>query len=387
MASVFAPFCLASRCAASVSAVSPDCEMTTVSVPASTSRIAIAELAAVIHFDRNARQLLDHELARQRRVPARAAGDDLDLPEFAELFGRDVHFVQENAAGLLADAPQRGVAHGPRLLVNFLEHEMLVAAFFGHDGVPQDVRHLAVHRPAFEIAEPHAVGRQHRHVAIGQEKHVARVIQDGRHVGRHEILVVAQPDHHRGAGTRGDDLVRVRARDYRQRKNAVKLLDRRAHGLFQIAGEVLLYQVRDDLGIGLGFELVAFRLQLPLQRQVILDDAVMHHDDVALTVAVRVRVLLGGPPVRRPTRVPDAERAIHRIHADGFFKVAQLAGCAPYLEAAIAIHGQARRIVPPVFEALQPLQNDGNRFARSDVSYNATHLSIIGVRLQESVLL
>ena len=32
MASVFEPFCLASRCAASVSAVSPDCEITTVSV-------------------------------------------------------------------------------------------------------------------------------------------------------------------------------------------------------------------------------------------------------------------------------------------------------------------------------------------------------------------
>jgi hypothetical protein len=32
IASVFDPFCLASRCAASVSAVSPDCEITTVSV-------------------------------------------------------------------------------------------------------------------------------------------------------------------------------------------------------------------------------------------------------------------------------------------------------------------------------------------------------------------
>ena len=67
MASVFEPFCLASRCAASVSAVSPDCEITTVSVSVADDRIAIAELAAVIHFHGNARQLLDHELAGQRR--------------------------------------------------------------------------------------------------------------------------------------------------------------------------------------------------------------------------------------------------------------------------------------------------------------------------------
>ena len=79
IASVFEPFCFASRCAASVSAVSPDCEITTVSVFGVDDRIAVAELAAVIDFDRDARQLLDHELAGQRRVPAGAAGDDLDL--------------------------------------------------------------------------------------------------------------------------------------------------------------------------------------------------------------------------------------------------------------------------------------------------------------------
>ena len=51
-------------------------------------RIAIAELAAVIHFHRNARQLLDHELAGQRRVPAGSAGDDAHLAELLELAWR-----------------------------------------------------------------------------------------------------------------------------------------------------------------------------------------------------------------------------------------------------------------------------------------------------------
>ena len=51
--------------------------------------------------------------------------------------------------------------------------------------------HLPVHGAPVEIAEPHAFRREHRHVAIRQEKHIPRVMQNGRHVGRYEVLVVA----------------------------------------------------------------------------------------------------------------------------------------------------------------------------------------------------
>ena len=58
--------------------------------------------------------------------------------------GGDIHLVEEDAAGLLADAAQRGIADGARLLEDLLEHEMLVAALLRQDGVPQDVGNLAV---------------------------------------------------------------------------------------------------------------------------------------------------------------------------------------------------------------------------------------------------
>ena len=68
---------------------------------------------------------------------------------------------------------------------------MLVAPFFGHDGVPQDVRDLAVHRASVEITQPHTFGCKDGHIAVGQEKHVAGVMQDGGNVGSHEIFAVA----------------------------------------------------------------------------------------------------------------------------------------------------------------------------------------------------
>ena len=53
--------------------------MTTASVFGVDDRVAVAVLRAVVDFDRHARELLDQELADERRVPRRAAGEDRDL--------------------------------------------------------------------------------------------------------------------------------------------------------------------------------------------------------------------------------------------------------------------------------------------------------------------
>ena len=82
---------------------------------------------------------------------------------------------------------------------------------------------------------------------------------------------------------------------------------RAADGVLEaVVLHLALDQVRDDLGVGLGDERVALALQLVLQVEVVLDDAVVDDDDLAGAVAVRVRVLLGRPAVRRPARVADA---------------------------------------------------------------------------------
>ena len=79
------------------------------------------------------------------------------------------------------------------------------------------------------------------------------------------------------------------------------------HRFFQVAAEVLLDQVGDDLGVGFSAEDVAFGFQLMLERQVVLDDAVVHHHQVALAIAVGVSILFGGAAMRGPPCVADAE--------------------------------------------------------------------------------
>jgi len=63
------------------------------------------------------------------------------------------------------------------LLVNFLEHEVLEAAFFRLDGIPRYMLHLPNHRLAVEIGQLHTVRRYNRHIAIGEEEDVARVLK------------------------------------------------------------------------------------------------------------------------------------------------------------------------------------------------------------------
>ncbi|MND07803.1 hypothetical protein D3C83_300340 [compost metagenome] len=50
--------------------------------------------------------------------------------------------------------------------------------------------------------------------------------------------------------------------------------------------------------------------QLLFEGEVVLDNAVVDHDDVAVGVAMRVGVLLRGPPVGGPAGVADAIFAI-----------------------------------------------------------------------------
>jgi hypothetical protein len=80
--------------------------------------------------------------------------------------------------------------------------------------------------------------------------------------------------------------------------------NRGAHGRREALTEVLLDEVRHDLGVGLALELMPARAELGAQLLVVLDDAVDDDRDLACAVVVRVSVFVAGPAVRRPARVP-----------------------------------------------------------------------------------
>ena len=163
-------------------------------------------------------------------------------------------------------------------------------------------------------------------------------------------------------------------RDQHQREQAAHQQQRPPHRVLEaVVLHLALDQVRDDLGVGLGDELVALPLQLLLQVEVVLDDAVVDDDDLAGAVAVRVGVLLGRPAVRRPARVADAVVAGDRVGGDDVLEVRQLAGAAPQVDRAVAHDRDAGRVVAAILELPQPVDQDRDDVLRSDVSDDPTH--------------
>src|SRR5216117_2281233 len=81
--------------------------------------------------------------------------------------------------------------------------------------------------------------------------------------------------------------------------------ERRLHRALEPARrlQVMLDEVGEHLGVGLGPERVALALEAILDLQVVLEDPVVDDDELAAAVGVGMRVLVRLPRRARPARV------------------------------------------------------------------------------------
>ena len=186
------------------------------------------------------------------------------------------HGLEQAAIG---HALLQRIGHRARLLVDFLEHEMLELALLRGLGRQFADPDGAFHRVAAGIQDADRLAAHFRDVAFLQELEAARHRQQRGRVRRNEVFAFTVPDHHRATHAREDEPVRLRFAQHHQRIGAFKFRDRGAHCLEQVAqgSHVVVDAMRDDLGVGLGRELVAQLLEFAAQLHVVFDDAVVHH--------------------------------------------------------------------------------------------------------------
>ncbi len=358
-----------------MSIVSPDWLIVTTKRALVEDRVAVAELRGELDLARDAGPVLDRVLRHHRGIERGAAGDDDDLVDLAQLVVGQPHLVELQAT-VGRVSTQQGVGDGLRLLVDLLEHEPVEATLLGSRDVPVDVVVLGLGRVAVEVGDHDVVGRDRDDLVLAELDRVTGELDERGDVRAEEVLALAAADHERGVAARADDDVGVAGIADDQRERALEPAAHGAYGIRQVVGrlELVLQQVGDDLGVGLGDHLVSGGLELGAQRREVLDDAVVHDRDLTGLVEVRVRVAVVGRTVGGPAGVADAGVGEgQRVGRQLGVEVGQLAGLLGRDDRAVEHERDAGGVVAAV---LQPSQTtDDNLFGRalSDVPNNSAH--------------
>jgi hypothetical protein len=272
--------------------------------------------------------------------------------------------------------PLQGLLDGQRLLVDLLEHEVLVAALLGGRQVPVDVVLERRHGVPVQVGHVQPFGGHDHDLVILQDHAVLGPVQEGGEIAGHEVLTLGPPGHQGQVALGPDHDPGVVLVQHGQRERPLQAPDRRPHRVREgpAVGQARLHQVGDTLGVGLGGEPVALALQLGPQGEEVLDDPVVNHRHLAATVQVGMGVAVGRLPVGRPPRVPDPGHPVQRgVGPEGLLERLELPGLADDLDLAAVQHRHPGRVVPPVLEPPQPREQDGERLLVAGVADDATH--------------
>ena len=233
--------------------------------------------------------------------------------DLLDLGGTELDIFERHLAVFKRDAAAESIRQGARLIVNFLEHEMGVAVLARRHRVPSDLFDRSVNRFAFAVQQ--AIGAQHHlaDLAVFQKRHFTRVIQQRGNIRSDKRFAFAPADHDRRRIFRHDQSRGVAPVEKKQGVRTVDFAQRAAHGVEKIHAALDFFgdQMGDDLAIRLRAEVGAALGQLLFQFEIIFNDAIMNHDDVA--GAVRMGIGFRRPAMSRPARVADADGAGHGL--------------------------------------------------------------------------
>src|SRR5262249_40057747 len=115
-------------------------------------------------------------------MPTRTAGENADVLEAFPNFVAESDVFEMNAAGVQRKPSEDRVLDGDRLLVNLLEHEMLVAALLGHDRIPRDVLELRLAVRAGPVHELDSVACDNGNLIVVKKQNRSSVAKHRRNV-------------------------------------------------------------------------------------------------------------------------------------------------------------------------------------------------------------
>ena len=187
--------------------------------------------------------------------------------------------------------------------------------------------------PSSTLVKTAPVRRDRHDLAVLDQLDVARLAQEGGRRRSQEHLAVADADQQWALDASADQLLRVVFVHDHESEVALELAIGGTNRLREVAVVVALDQVDDRFGVRLGAERVPVLLQRSLELAEVLDDPVQGDRDLAPVAAgERVGVLLGDTTMRRPARVPEADRRCGAVRLGGRLQLREVPDGAHVIE-------------------------------------------------------
>ena len=304
----------------------------------------------------------------------------LERPVLEPQLGQDDH-------SQLVDPPAERVAHRLGLFEDLLEQEMRIPVLLRLLRLPVDGHDARLDRGAVELLHGDPVRCRGDDLALTEQRDALGVRDERGDVTAHEDLAPSEPDDERRVDASAHDPIGLVGGDHDERARAVHAVERAAHRGREVAVELVLDEMGDDLRVGLAEELVTARHELGAQLAVVLDDAVVDDVDPPGAVLVRMRVLDRGAAVRRPSGMADAHRAGRgalRLDLEG--EVGDLVRVLDGADVTGRVDDRdAGGVVAAVLEPAQAVEQDWRRGTGAGVADDAAHGTSLERRRQDRV--
>ena len=251
---------------------------------------------------------------------------------------------------------------------------MLIAALFRRLHIPQDAGNLLPDFLTGTVKYLDGFAGEFREFTVFQINHVAGVVHQRRHIGSEIVLPDAHPQDQRAGFPDCVNPARFFRTDDAQRVGTLQTVRRLQQRLPHVAPVIHFYQMDDDFRVGFTFKMVAVTNQFVPQLHIVFDDAVVYHRKTTVIAQMGVCVFFRRRPVGSPTGVTDPCRPGHACPVPGF--LAQIRDAPRHLAHCnlLSVHdSNACRIIAPVFQLFQAVQQERRGALRTGKSNNSTH--------------
>ena len=315
--------------------------------------------------------MLDELLGNQARMVTCAARDNGHALHQVQFLGGHVQLV--NAQMAAHHTTRQRVADNARLLVDFLQHEIGIAAFFSGINIPVNMSHGRLNLVAVCIVICDIHRRELGKLAVFQNNDVTRCLQQGNHIACHIRAGCAASYHQRTVLARNHNNAGLGRARYRQTIRAIDAFRCSANSCKKIAVIRAFHQVSHYFGIGCAGKVVSFAFQFFAQLSKVFYDAVMHYRNGAVARYLGMRVCLARLAVRCPTCMTNAAcarqaNAFHRL-----LKRRNLSFATHHMQPVGLHNGHAGGVVSTILQLFQALDQEGSRSLRSRITHNSAH--------------